>query len=114
MLDGHNNLYIIDWESAMIAPREADLRHYMFEDFDYFMEKYVEEFEEPIKLDSDILGFYVYRSHLANLTNWLSRMLYNNQSQEQNESDLECITFHCMDRWDMVEEKMKDFHRQLT
>lgn len=37
MLDQNNNLYFIDWESAMIAPREADLRHYIFEEFDYFL-----------------------------------------------------------------------------
>lgn len=108
ILDSDNNLYIIDWESAMIAPPEADLRHYLLEDFEYFIEKYKEEFEEPVALDSNMLGFYVYRSHLANLTNWLSRILYNNQSSEQNKSDFECITLHCMDRWDMVEEKMED------
>jgi hypothetical protein len=60
-----------------------------------------------IKLNSDIFRFYIYKSHLANLTNWIYRMLYNNQSSEQNKSDFECITFHCMDRWNNVEEKMK-------
>lgn len=107
MLDRNNNLYFLDWESAMIAPPEADLRHYLFEDFDFFIEKYKEEMNCPVKLDLDLLGFYVYKSHLANLTNWLTRILYNNQTSEQNKSDFECITFHCMDRWDMVVEKIQ-------
>lgn len=114
ILGKNDILYFIDWESAMIAPREADLRHYLFEEFDYFIEKYIEQSREHIKLDSNIFGFYTYRSHLANLTNWISRMLYNNQSSEQNKSDFECITFHCMERWDSVEDKMKVLNNILS
>mgnify|MGYP000865798789 FL=1 len=107
MLDPRGELYFTDWESARIAPREADLRHYLFEDFDFFLEKYKEESKGPVYLDPNLLGFYVYRSHLSNLANWISRMLHDNQSREQNQSDFGCITLHCMERWDQVDQKMQ-------
>jgi spectinomycin phosphotransferase len=113
MLDPQGELHFIDWESAMIAPREADLRHYLFEDFDFFMQKYREASRDTVRLDRDILGFYVYRSHLANLANWIARMLHNNQSLEQNASDYECVMFHCMERWDSVDEKMESLENTL-
>jgi hypothetical protein len=113
MLDPQGELHFIDWESAMIAPREADLRHYLFEDFDFFMRKYREVSKNPVRINIDILGFYVYRSHLANLTNWISRMIHDSQSREQNASDYECITFHCMERWDKVDQKMESLGNDI-
>lgn len=107
ILDAEGDLHFIDWESAIIAPPEYDLRNYLFEDVEFFLEKYMDKIGEFVKIDSSLFGFYVCKSHLSNLTNWMFRILYNNQHSEQNQSDLNCIGEHCMDRWEWVEDAVK-------
>jgi spectinomycin phosphotransferase len=107
ILDTEGDLHFIDWESAIIAPPEYDLRNYLFDDVEFFLEHYKSQRGELVKIDSSLFGFYMCKSHLSNLTNWMFRILYNNQDSEQNQSDLNCIGEHCMDRWEWVEDAVK-------
>jgi spectinomycin phosphotransferase len=104
ILDNSDNLHFIDWEGAVVAPPEYDLRNYLFDDVEFFMEKYREQRGIPVNLDSNLFAFYFHKSHLSNLTNWMFRILYNNQDSEQTQSDLNCIGEHCMDRWVWVDD----------
>ncbi|WP_256208783.1 aminoglycoside phosphotransferase family protein [Paenibacillus sp. CF384] len=110
----HDNvLFVIDWESALIAPLEFDLIGYIGEEFDVFFSAYEQHTGKSVALDLDLLRFYAYRHHLRNLTNWLLNILYRNTENAQNENDLEMILYHCMNRWDQIEPMLKEVEANL-
>lgn len=98
-----NTLYLIDWESAVMAPPELDIVGYLGEEFDVFLSAYEEHLGHSVTINLDLLRFFTYRRHLQNLTNWLKNILYRNTDQAQNENDLDMILHHCMNRFDRVE-----------
>lgn len=108
IIDNGGNLNLIDWESTMIAPAERDIKNYIGEHFDSFLEEYERALGRKVNLYTHILGYYVYNSHLSNLTNWIKRILFENKSEEQNLSDMDCIMNHCMNRWADAEETLKN------
>jgi spectinomycin phosphotransferase len=95
-----NELYLIDWESVLIAPPELELVGYIGPNFDVFFSAYEKQLGQSVTVNLDLLRFYSYRNHLRNLTNWLVNILYR---RTQNENDLEMILNHCMNRWDSIE-----------
>lgn len=109
-----DELYLIDWESALIAPPEYDMVGYIGEEFDVFLSAYEQQLGRSVTVNPDILRFYSYRHHLRNLANWLMNILYRNLEIEQKENDLEMILNHCMNRWDDIEPKIKTVEVILT
>lgn len=103
----HNELYFIDWESAMIAPPEFDLVGYIGEEFDVFLSAYEKHLGHSVNINLDLLRFYSYRHQLRNLANWLMNILYRNTEEAQNEHDLDMIVSHCINRWDSIEPKVR-------
>lgn len=103
LIRSENELYFIDWESAIIAPPELDLVGYIGEEFDVFFSAYEQSMGQSVVINLDILRFYAYRGHLRNLTNWVINILHQNTENAQNENDLEMILNHCMNRWDIIE-----------
>lgn len=97
MMDDQGNLYILDWEGAMIAPPEHDLFFFAWDDrfWDLFLPNYEREFG-PTSLDSNLFGFYYYRRNLEDLTAWVVRILYYNTSEEQDKADLRGIVEDCI------------------
>ncbi len=102
-----NSLHIVDWESAIIAPRELDLMGFIGDEFGFFFSSYEEHMGQSVTVKPDLLRFYSYRHHLRNLTNWLMNILYRNTDDAQSENDLEMILHHCMNRWDSIEIKIR-------
>jgi spectinomycin phosphotransferase len=109
-----NELYFIDWESAIIAAPELDLVGYIGEGFDVFLSAYEQSWGKSIALNPDILRFYAYRHHLRNLTNWITNILYQNREEAQNENDLEMILHHCMNRWERIELDIKNVENVIA
>lgn len=89
LVDSGGNLYILDWEGAMLSPPEQDLFFFAGEDtfWDLFWPNYEREFG-PARLDVDTLGFYYYRRGLEDLAEWVQRFLYGDQDEEQERSSL--------------------------
>lgn len=102
-----NELYFVDWESAMIAPLEFNLFGYIGDEFEVFFSSYEGYLGHSVTVNIDILRFYCYRHHLRNLTNWLMNLLYRNVEKAQDENDLEMILYHCMNRWDSIEPNLR-------
>lgn len=102
-----DELYVVDWESAIIAPPEFDLAGYIGEEFEVFFSTYEKHIVQSVTVNLDLLRFYAYRHHLRNLSNWLMNILYRNTDEAQNENDLEMIINHCMNRWDSIESKVR-------
>ncbi|MEK3889110.1 phosphotransferase [Bacillus sp. FSL K6-3431] len=105
-----NELYVIDWESAIMAPPEYDLFNFIGKSFEIFFAAYQKQMGETVTLNANLLRFYSYRHHLRNLTNWLMNILYRNTEEAQNENDLDMILNHCMNRWDSIEENVRAVH----
>lgn len=104
ILNDQGDLYILDWEGAIIAPPEHDLFAFAGENrfFDLFLPDYERAFG-PVSLNSDIFGFYFYRRNLEDLTDWVIRILYENTDEEQNKHDLEGIVEDCISGWPYLE-----------
>ena len=108
IIDHDGNLNLIDWESTIIAPAERDIRNYTGDYFSCFLEVYETKLGRKANLYTDVFGYYLHNFHLANLTNWIQRILYENKNAEQNESDLDCIMYHCMNRWAGIEDTLRN------
>ncbi|MCQ6560950.1 phosphotransferase [Paenibacillus mendelii] len=102
-----NELYLIDWESAQLAPPELDLVGYLGEKFEVFFSAYERQLGRSVSVNLDIIRFYCYRNQLRNLTNWLMNILCRNLDAEQRENDLEMILYHCMNRWADIEPNIR-------
>jgi len=89
LVDSRGNLYILDWEGAMLAPPEQDLFFFAGQDtfWDLFWPNYQREFG-PARLDVDMLAFYYYRRGLEDLADWLPRILYAGQGDEKDRETL--------------------------
>lgn len=89
MVDGGGELYILDWEGAMLSPPEQDLFFFAGKDtfWDLFWPGYQRAFG-PARLDLDTLGFYYYRRALEDLADWVRRMLYVDQDDEKDADSL--------------------------
>ncbi|KIL41144.1 aminoglycoside phosphotransferase [Gordoniibacillus kamchatkensis] len=98
-----SEMYVIDWEAAIIAPPEFDLFGYIGAGFDVFLSEYENKVGQRVTIDFDLIRFYCYRRHLRNLTDWLMNILYRNKAKAQDDNDLEMIAYHCMNRWDGIE-----------
>ena len=85
LVDSAGNLYILDWEGAMLAPPEQDLFFFAGEDrfWDLFWPDYSREFD-PARLDVDILAFYYYRRGLEDIAEFVQRILYTDQDDKKD------------------------------
>jgi spectinomycin phosphotransferase len=115
MLDAADNLYIIDWEGAILAPPEQDL--FFFAGNDDFWQNFLPAYEAefgPAQLDSKIFGFYYYRRNLEDLADWVNRILHHNTTAEQDAEDLRGIESDCLSGWPWLEKNIQKIQTHLT
>jgi spectinomycin phosphotransferase len=76
LLADDGRVHLLDWNGALVGPPECDL--FMFagtsffpaERFGWFLHRYEAAFR-PVRLDADVLGFYLYRRHLEDLADFV-------------------------------------------
>jgi spectinomycin phosphotransferase len=102
LLHVSGDLYILDWEGAMAAPREHDLYMFTGDHFPAFLAEYRRWAGAP-PLCANLFGFYFYRRNLEDLTDWIVRILYENTDEAQNRLDLESIRHDCVAVWPYFE-----------
>ncbi len=112
MLGGDGQLYIIDWEGAMIAPPEHDLFIFLGDRFGSFL-RYYKETAGPVTLDAQLFGFYLYRRNLEDLTDWIVRILYENSGDDQDRDDLKGVA-DSVSQWRDLEVRIGDVDAQLS
>ncbi len=91
MRDAQGNLYLLDWENAMIAPREHDMIFFAGETppvWEVFWSVYARYFPE-VELDRDLLVFYYYRRGLEDIADFLVRIARGDGNQERDQEDLQ-------------------------
>ncbi len=113
MLDAEGNLYILDWENAMIAPPEHDLFFFAGEEdfWQAFFPYYARVFG-PVDLNSDIFGFYYYRRGLEDMTCWILRILQGEGHAARDQADLEEVA-GCLAGMALIEKTMVQIKNNL-
>ena len=98
------NLYIVDWDNAMIAPREHDL--FFFAGDERFGRLFLPAYEAvtgPVLMDSDVLRFYYYRRGLEDIADYVVRIQRGDGGSARDRADLvDLLT--CLDGLTPVEE----------
>ena len=95
LIDSTGRLSILDWDELILAPAEHDLHEYRGDGFAQFIELYYRaggvQSLQPVQF-----AFYLKRRYLADLTDWLVRILEENTSLEQDHYDLEGIVIYSL------------------
>jgi hypothetical protein len=88
MTDDNGNLYILDWENALIAPLEHDLIFFAGEEnfWDVFWPNYYSK-HQAASIDCEILRFYFYRRGLEDVAGLALRILQSDGSAIRDQSD---------------------------
>lgn len=113
LLNAAGDLYILDWEGAMFAPREHDLFMFTGDHFPLFLAEYRRWTGNP-PLHPNLFAFYFYRRTLEDLTDWIVRILYDNTDEAQNRIDLEGIKEDCISAWPYLETGIERVKKQLS
>lgn len=98
-----NEVFFIDWESAVIAPPERDLSNYCGYGFEIFLKQYEAHIEKKVILHSDLLRFYLYRRRLTHLKHLIMNILFRNTTEAENKIDLDMISNYYTDTLDRIE-----------
>lgn len=106
-------LTLLDWEGLKLAPAEHDLFALTGEDFPAFLRSY-RRAGGVRELHPDTFGFYFYRRNLEDLTDWLIRILYENDTAAQDRLDLAGLRSDCVDCWPYLEPSITQVREQLA
>lgn len=89
MVDRDGNLYLLDWENAMIAPREHDMIFFEGEAdiWDLFWPVYQQHFPQVV-LDPLILEFYYHRRNLEDIADFILRIFQMDGGEARDRADL--------------------------
>jgi spectinomycin phosphotransferase len=105
---GDGRLIFLDWESAVMASAERDAFVYIGDpsrpEFWAFVQGYQQTRGEPVQWQPVRLAYRAYRQQLRNLAHWLHKLLHEQLDEEQRANDLEMVGFHCLDRWEGIEQ----------
>jgi len=106
IINKKKEVFIIDWDGALIAPKEHDLWFYLEDQ--RFLKAYEKEFGK-FKLSKKAVLFYIKDRVLEDLTNLLVRILHDNDTDEQNNRDLYDITDYCKRELKIIDKKEKQY-----
>jgi spectinomycin phosphotransferase len=113
MLDNEGALWLLDWETARVAPAEHDL--WMFHPMlGEFLIVYDATLEIPRELDADLFGFYIYRRTLEDLAVDVQNILNGNASDEQDRQDLEIVQNNVLGWWPDLERDLERVRLTLS
>jgi spectinomycin phosphotransferase len=113
ILEDGGELFLVDWEGAMLAPAEHDLFIFTGEGFSEFLH-YYRQARLKVKLSAVLFAFYFYRRNLEDLTDWIVRILYENMMDEQDQHDLAGVQQDCVAGWPYLEEGIQTVKEQLA
>lgn len=102
LVDAAGELHLLDWETALVAPREHDLKMMGGPSMEAFLAHYV-ELAGCVHLEPDLFGYYFHHRILEDLTDRMYRILHENRSDEQDQTDLQDIREDCLQWWDDLE-----------
>jgi spectinomycin phosphotransferase len=106
LVDRGGRLWAVDWDGAVLAPRERDLALFAGQGFERFLGHY--EVDSGVQdLDPDLVAFFLLRRNLDDLVDWLGAVLSEDQPEEQARADLDGVQW-CLSRWDALEARIEN------
>jgi spectinomycin phosphotransferase len=103
--DRGGRLWLVDWDGAVLAPRELDLALFSGQGFERFLAHY-RAAAGARDLDPDLVAFFLLRRNLDDLADWLGAMLDRDRPELQRHADLEGIRW-CLSRWTELEARIE-------
>jgi aminoglycoside phosphotransferase (APT) family kinase protein len=105
LADRSGRLWAVDWDGAVLAPRERDLALFAGQGFERFLDDY--EVDSGMQdLDPDLVAFFLLRRNLDDLVDWLGAVLSEDQPEAQARADLDGVRW-CLSRWDALEARIE-------
>ena len=89
MRGSDGQLYILDWDNALVAPREHDL--FFFAGDERFAQVFAPAYEAvagPIRMSSDALRYYTYRRGLEDIADYVVRIARGDGDDDRDRRDL--------------------------
>ncbi len=87
ILDKQGEIHLVDWDNTYFAPCEKDIWFYLNQkNIPSFKRKY-KQIRESIKLNEEIVVHLFYERVLADLTDWIYRILFEELDPKQIKSD---------------------------
>jgi len=107
LITTENEIFIIDWDAVLIAPKEHDIWFYLRNKS--FLKTYEKEFGK-FKLNENVVLFYIKDRVLEDFADLLVRILHENCSK-QNKIDLFEIKDYCLR--DILDKKRDDRYLKI-
>jgi spectinomycin phosphotransferase len=112
MRDKNGILYLLDWENAMIAPREQDMIFFLG-DTDYrelFWTIYLSHVGK-VEIDPTILAFYFFRRAMEDVAGFVFRIMRGDGTEDRDQQDIKWLleTMDNIPKIDGVVEEIIDF-----
>jgi spectinomycin phosphotransferase len=104
--DRAGRVWLVDWDGAMLAPRERDLVLFTGRGFAAFLAGYQRAAHRSIDADADLLAFFLLRRNLDDLVDWLNAVLTSDRPVEQRRADLDGVRW-CLSRWASLEARIQ-------
>ena len=104
--DRAGRVWLVDWDGAMLAPRERDLVLFTGRGFAAFLAGYQRAADRGIDADADLLAFFLLRRNLEDLVDWFAGVLTSDRPVEQRRADLDGVRW-CLSRWAALEVRIK-------
>ncbi len=113
MTDDQGNLYILDWENALIAPPEHDLFFFASDGrfWELFLPAYKRQFG-PASIEVDILRFYYYRRTLEDIAGFVLRILQGEGEEARDQEDIGWLQGNLKDLG-RIEPTIAEFQKKL-
>jgi spectinomycin phosphotransferase len=110
LADRGGRLWAVDWDGAVLAPRERDLALFAGRGFKRLLDDY-EAATGTQDLHPDLVAFFLLRRNLDDLVDWLGAILAGDQPEEQARAGLDGVRW-CLSRWDALEARIE--HTRLV
>jgi spectinomycin phosphotransferase len=104
--DRAGRVWLVDWDGAVLAPRERDLVLFTGRGFAAFLAGYRRAAGGGIEVDADLLAFFLLRRNLDDLVDWLGSVLARDRPVAQRRADLDGVRW-CLSRWVVLEARIQ-------
>jgi hypothetical protein len=102
LVDEDGRLALLDWDGAVVATSEYDLKEAVGEDFGRCIAIYLDAGgAQP--LEADRFAFYLLRRYLEDFSARVVNILHHNTTPEQDEDDLEGMEVWGIARWNQLD-----------
>jgi spectinomycin phosphotransferase len=113
LIDATGQVWVLDWDDLILAPAEHDLHQYSGPGFVDFLRLYWQA-GGVSALEPQQFAFYLQRRYLADITDWLMRILHENTNDAEDASDLAGIADYCLPALDAFAGQQAAIKRALA